>query len=93
MKLEPVNTVIGASLIGASASAYAISASFISTSKNIKDYRKSMRIAGITCGAGCIIGTIVILSGLHKEYDGAIKIANNVVVSDCDMGLGVGVKF
>lgn len=93
LKLKPVNTVVGASLIGASAASYAISASFISTSKNIKDYRKSMRIAGITCGAGCIIGAIVILSGLHKEYDGSIQVADNVVVSDLGTGLGVGVRF
>ena len=93
LKLKPVNTVAGASLIGVSAASYAISASFISTSKDIKDYRKSMRIAGITCGAGCIIGAIVILSGLHKEYDGSIHVADNVVISDYDMGLGVGVRF
>lgn len=103
-RLKPARTVIGASLVGVSATAFCASYTALNYAPYNKNYnaeeyaaavnrrKNGMIAAGAICGTGCLIGTIIILSGLYKDYDG-IKVADNVVVSDAGLGASLNVRF
>lgn len=99
-KLTPLNTVIGSSMIGASAATYMLTSSIIdnkmaneSDVEKISSLAKTKRTVGFVCAGTSVIGIVVVLTGLHKEYAQGIEIGHNLTVSDYGAGISLTKKF
>lgn len=99
-KLTPLNTVVGSSMIGASAAAYMLTSSIIdnkmaneSDIEKISSLAKTKRTVGFVCAGTSVVGIVVVLTGLHKEYAQGIEIGHNLTVSDYGAGISLTKKF
>lgn len=99
-KLTPLNTVVGSSMIGASAAAYMLTSSIIdnkmaneSDVEKISSLAKTKRTVGFVCAGTSVVGIVVVLTGLHKEYAQGIEIGHNLTVSDYGAGISLTKKF
>lgn len=99
-KLTPLNTVVGSSMIGASAATYMLTSSIIdnkmaneSDVEKISSLAKTKRTVGIVCAGTSVIGIVVVLTGLHKEYAQGIELGHNLTVSDYGAGISLTKKF
>lgn len=100
LKMRPYNLVIGASVIGVSATAYMLTSSVIEDKiKNETDLDKisslsaTKRTVGYICAGTSLAGVIVVLTGLHREYGNGVNIGHNFTVSDAGGGISITKKF
>ena len=100
LKVRTENLVIGTSMIGASAAAYMLTNSIIENKlkdemdvDEIASLSKTKRTVGYVCAGTSLVGVIVVLTGLHKEYGNRVKLAHNLTISDYGAGISLTKKF
>lgn len=85
-KLRTGNLVAGTAIIGASAAAYMLTCS-------TKAEYDTKRTIGYVCAGTSLVGVIVVLTGLHREYSEGFNVGRNITVSDCGGGISISKKF
>ncbi|MDR2885619.1 MAG: hypothetical protein LBU95_02410 [Rikenellaceae bacterium] len=102
MKLKPVNTAIGTGLIGVSVAAYAISSSMISDklkdetdADKIESLNNTRSAIGYVCGGVSLVGVVVFVTGLHKEYvpNKGVPLSNNLYFDSRNSGVSLSFTF
>lgn len=100
-KLKPSHTLAGCSMIGASVAAYALSNSIINQKIGKEDdmdkaatLNKTGRTIGYICAGVSVAGIVVLITGLHKEYNPnkGIAVANNCYI-DANAGVSMALTF
>ena len=61
--------------------------------EKISSLAKTKRTVGFVCAGTSVIGIVVVLTGLHKEYAQGIEIGHNLTVSDYGAGISLTKKF
>lgn len=59
----------------------------------IESLGKTKRTMGYICGGVSIVGAIVVITGMYKDYDGDINLGHNFAVSDYGAGIRLTKRF
>lgn len=93
-KLNTTHTVVGSCMIGGALTTALLSSAILSekTSYN-SNPAETQRIIYYTCAGVSLAGAIVILTGLHKEYDRGVSVSGNWRIEDSTSGLALTKRF
>lgn len=104
LRLKPSSAVAGGSMIGGSFAIYALSNSIINKKiadaasdanvNKVKSLNDTQRIINYACAGISLVGVVVLISGLHKEYKPGkgFGVSDNVYING-DAGLSMSLTF
>lgn len=61
--------------------------------KELESWGETKRTVGYVCAGTSLVGVIVVLTGLHKEYANGVKLAHNLTISDYGAGISLTKRF